>query len=128
MREECAKSERDAICRGQHETFGHLGPIKGKHLVEILFSYTSYGEIIIIDDKCPTLQNSPWHFESLNNLLFKVCNPNALKGEEPLAEGKVYLFNGYIIWDEVESYASAWGEAIGATEWQGRTTKIAELN
>jgi hypothetical protein len=124
MKEIGAQLEADARCTAMHETFGHLGPTAGQHAIEILFTYTAYGEVVIIDDRYTTIENSPWQFEAFNDLIWELVNPNGKNGEKPLEKGKVYKFIGTITWGQVDSDVPAWGDALGVTNWEGEVNTV----
>lgn len=119
-----AQIEADGRCEATHDTFGHLAPTKGVHKGKILFTYSDYGDIVMISDHFPTLQNSPWQFACMNDLLFELC---CKRGDEDLEKGKVYLFEGSLTWG-IEKGSNRWGDALTLTDWKGTTEIISELN
>lgn len=78
----------DAKKAAMHDTWGHLGPTSGEHSLVIVFTYSVRGDIVIIDEQCNTLENNPWHFSNLMNLV------DELTDEDDVVEGGVYRFEG----------------------------------
>lgn len=88
----------DARTKVQHETWGHLGPTEGKHHGQMIVAFSTYGDIVVVDDSFPTLQNSPWQFGAINDAAFE-----SVKDEDV----GVYSLVGWIEWGAPEDEPEA---------------------
>lgn len=70
------------------DAFGHLAPTTGDHNISFVFTYTEFGNQEIISTKHDTLENSPWLYENLKDVVFNLIKEHNLK------EGSVFSFNG----------------------------------
>jgi hypothetical protein len=66
-------------------TFGHLAPsIRKKYKGSILFAQGEYGDLVVIRADFPSLPNSPWLHDHLQDFV----------AERAQEAGKVYRFDG----------------------------------
>lgn len=78
----------DAVMK---DTWGHLAPkAKRDHAGRILFGVTAYGgqSHILINMDFPSLPDSPWLYEDVNDYL------DSLLGDDTLEQGAVYVWTG----------------------------------
>jgi hypothetical protein len=81
------------ISAAQHETWGHLGPKQGVHKLGMAFTRTIYGEHILINTKHDTLEDSPWHFFNMQNLMNELLEEKNAQANN-IKDGLVYQFSG----------------------------------
>lgn len=77
----------------QHQTWGHLGPTDGVHYGRILCCLSAYGDLVLIDDDFPTLENSPWQYAALNTIVCDILEDR---------DTGVYSLEGWLKWGEVD--------------------------
>lgn len=72
------------------ETWGHLAPEKNKtYTGYIVFTWASYGDLVIIDAHWDGLEDSPWLYDAMQKFVFD----QHLKAVG-IVEGGVYRFEG----------------------------------
>jgi len=89
------KRNREAVL---HNTWGHLGPERGKHKGWILIAVSSYSGSHVVDDSFPTLPNSPWQYSALQDIMF------ALMKDQDVG---VYRATGFLNWRRVKGEPNA---------------------
>lgn len=54
------------------DTWGHLAPNRNKiYRGHIVFTITTYGDMVIIDKSFVDLPDSPWFFDAMNEFVFE---------------------------------------------------------
>jgi len=86
------------IRAAQHETWGHLGPTDGNHELTLVFTRTIYGDHVLINSKHETLEDSPWHYANMNNMV------NEFLEDKQTEDGFVYQFKGNCLYSYVREH------------------------
>jgi len=71
-------------------TWGDLAPRVGDHQIDILFASSCYGWVVIIDVIQPTLPDSPWLHQALQD--------HTAKLGDGVPVGTVWRWNGILRW------------------------------
>ncbi len=95
-----AFEEHEAVYRevALRDTWGHLSPQpQHKYSGHILFSHTSYGYFVVINDEFEELDNSPWYYDDLHDFINKWLAKNG-------KAGNIYRFDGTYVKFKNENY------------------------
>lgn len=81
-----------------HQTWGHLGPARGRHYGSMLIAMSAYDGATIVNDEFPSLKNSPWQYSALHEIVFELLND---------ADVGVYRATGYLNWRKCKDGSDA---------------------
>lgn len=76
-----------------NETWGHLRPEKGTdHPGTMIIALSSYNDqgVVVVEKKFPTLANSPWFYEAMNDYVLKIMY------ERKKRSPGIYTFTGCV--------------------------------
>jgi len=91
MEEAFAPAEAKYRSQVMHATWGHLAAEQGvRHPGSILFAHGEYGDIVPLRTDFPTVHDSPWFFDGLNDYIGR----QVMKRNKP---GTIYRFDGWYV-------------------------------
>lgn len=110
----CNQLEADARQVATHDAWGHLGPKNGKHLGQVLYAVTDYGQTELISENFKEeFQNSPWQYDALNDMIFELSKNEKVSG--------VYCWSGFIVWGHDKNDSD---DGTYMIHWEGDVSRL----